>query len=466
MSQRNVTLKSIYDSVKVFLASRFDLSIGRATEEETILEIQQNIVFKGANLWILIFAIMIASVGLDVNSTAVVIGAMLISPLMGPIMGIGLGVGTNNFQLIVQAFKNLGIAVLISILTSAIYFWISPLDEAQSELLARTSPNLWDVLIALFGGLAGIVAGSRAEKSNAIPGVAIATALMPPLCTAGFGLATGQWNFFFGACYLFWINSVFICFGTIVIVRLLRFRNKEFLDAQQEKKVKRYIAILVVATVIPSIYSAFNVVTESIFKRNANEFITNEFSFEESQVIKRNITFSHSGSNISVTLFGQPISQERIAQIEKKMPKYKLDKCSLRIIQGIQPQHSGVDLTTVELLNEKMRTGIIEDLYRRNEAQIKNRDDRINLLEQEIIQYRSKEIDVSSLVDELKVIDPNVAAISVAPAVLSNIDSSTTDTTYLAYVHFKQKHTKNDTERLASWLRARLKTQKIKLVQD
>lgn len=236
MSQSNVTLKSIYVSIKVFLAGRFDLSEGKASEKETILEIKQNIVFKGANLWILIFAIMIASIGLDVNNTAVIIGAMLISPLMGPIMGIGLGVGINDLKLIIQAFKNLGIAVLISILTSALYFWISPLNEAQSELLARTSPNLWDVFIGLFGGLAGIVAGSRADKSNAIPGVAIATALMPPLCTAGFGLATGQWNFFFGACYLFWINSVFICFATIVIVRLLRFKNKEFLDTKQEKK--------------------------------------------------------------------------------------------------------------------------------------------------------------------------------------------------------------------------------------
>ena len=179
---------------------------------------------------------MVCSVGLDINSTAVVIGAMLISPLMGPIMGVGLGVGIYDNELIIKSLKNLGIAVLISVLSSAFYFWISPLDEAKSELLARTSPTLWDVLIAFFGGFAGIVAGSRKEKSNAIPGVAIATALMPPLCTAGFGLATAQWTYFLGAFYLFLINSVFISLSTYIVVRIMRFRPKEFLDPDREKK--------------------------------------------------------------------------------------------------------------------------------------------------------------------------------------------------------------------------------------
>ncbi|MCB0614144.1 MAG: DUF389 domain-containing protein, partial [Phaeodactylibacter sp.] len=205
-----ITASSIVRDLRLFLKDRFNLDDDKASEQETIEDIKKGVVFRGANLWILMFAIMVASVGLNVNSPAVIIGAMLISPLMGPIMGIGLGVGINDLELIVKAMRNLAIAVVISVLTSAAYFWISPLNDAQSELLARTSPTLWDVLIALFGGLAGIVAGSRKEKSNAIPGVAIATALMPPLCTAGFGLATAQWSYFFGAFYLFFINSVFI----------------------------------------------------------------------------------------------------------------------------------------------------------------------------------------------------------------------------------------------------------------
>ena len=282
-----VTLKSVLDSITGFLRDLFNLHEDRANEKETIEEIKRTVVFRGANLWILIFAIMVCSVGLDVNSTAVVIGAMLISPLMGPIMGVGLGVGINDLQLIIRALKNLGIAVIMSVLTSALYFWISPLDQAQSELLARTQPTLWDVLIAMFGGLAGIVAGSRREKSNAIPGVAIATALMPPLCTTGFGLATGNWEFFFGAFYLFFINSVFISLATFLIVRFLRFHPKEFLDPQRESQVKRYIAIFVILTIIPSVITAFTVVRKTVFERNASRFVRTEMIFDNCQVINQ-----------------------------------------------------------------------------------------------------------------------------------------------------------------------------------
>ena len=231
--------------------------MGEAGEHETIEEIKKGIVFKGANLWILIFAIIVCSVGLNVNSTAVIIGAMLyLSLLMGPIMGVGLGIGIYDFELIIKALKNLGIAIVISVHTSALYFWASPLNDAQSELLARTSPNLWDVFIAMFGGLAGIVAGSRKEKTNAIPGVAIATALMPPLCTAGYGLGTDSGFISLGAIYLFFINSVFISLSTYMIVRALRYSKKEFVDPDREKRVKRYIGLLVFLIIIPSALTA------------------------------------------------------------------------------------------------------------------------------------------------------------------------------------------------------------------
>ncbi|MEP5240095.1 MAG: DUF389 domain-containing protein, partial [Flavobacteriaceae bacterium] len=216
------------EGLKLFLHDLFDLHEDKQRESKTIDDISKGVEFKGTNLWILIFAIIIASIGLNVNSTAIIIGAMLISPLMGPIMGIGLGAGINDFDLIKKAFWNIGVAVVISVLTSALYFWITPLHEAQSELLARTNPTLWDVMIGFFGGLAGIVAGSRKEKSNAIPGVAIATALMPPLCTAGYALANLNWYFFVGAFYLFFINSVFISVATFLIVRFLRYPKGKF----------------------------------------------------------------------------------------------------------------------------------------------------------------------------------------------------------------------------------------------
>ena len=186
-------------------------------------DIEKGIVFKGTNLWILMFAIVVASVGLNVNSTAVIIGAMLISPLMGPINGIGYSLATYDFELFRKALKNFLFAVGVGLFTSTVYFVISPINQAHSELLARTSPTIYDVLIAFFGGLAGIVAMSSKMKGNVIPGVAIATALMPPLCTAGYGLATLQFNFFFGAFYLFTINTVFIAFASLLVCQYLNF---------------------------------------------------------------------------------------------------------------------------------------------------------------------------------------------------------------------------------------------------
>lgn len=220
-----MNFSELFLQFKNYLRGILDPSEDRESETETIENICRGINFRGSNLWVLIFAIFIASLGLNVNSTAVIIGAMLISPLMGPIMGIGLGLGINDFELIKKAFRNLAIATVFGILTSTFYFLISPLNEARSELLARTTPTIYDVLIAFFGGMAGVVASSTRLKGNVIPGVAIATALMPPLCTAGFGIASGNFTYFFGAFYLYMINSVLI----------------EYTILQPYKKVKHFL---------------------------------------------------------------------------------------------------------------------------------------------------------------------------------------------------------------------------------
>ncbi len=273
-------MKQLFMSIKNFLADRFSLHEDSAHDTEIIDSISRNVEFKGSNLWSLIFAIFIASIGLNVNSTAVIIGAMLISPLMGPIMGVGLGMGINDIELIRRALKNLLIAVIISVSVSAFYFMVTPLHEAQSELLARTTPSIWDVLIAIFGGLAGIMSGTRKEKGNAIPGVAIATALMPPLCTAGFGIATGNWYYFLGAFYLFFINSVFICISSYLIVRYMKLPKKAFEDKKREQRVMRYILSVIIITALPSIYLTYKIVDKSIFESNANSFVKNEFHFK------------------------------------------------------------------------------------------------------------------------------------------------------------------------------------------
>ena len=229
-----------YIYIKEFIKDVFDIKEG-ADPNGTISSIRQNVKIKGSNVWILIAGAMLASIGLDTNSSAVIIGAMLISPLMNPILGIGLSVGINDKELLTSSLKNFVIAIIASLVTSYIYFSITPLGEPTPELQARIKPTILDVLVALFGGIAGIVATSRKEKSNAIPGVAIATALMPPICTAGFGLATNRLNFFLGAFYLFFLNAVFISLSTYLIVKYLKFPVKTFATIQAKRRVYVYI---------------------------------------------------------------------------------------------------------------------------------------------------------------------------------------------------------------------------------
>ena len=288
----------------LFLRVRFDLSITSTDKEETIVEVKKGVEFKGLNLWILVFAIFIASLGLNTNSTAVIIGAMLISPLMGPIMGLGLSMGINDFDLLKQSFKSYALATLISLVTSTLYFFISPMSTAGSELLARTYPTVYDVMIALFGGMAGIVAViSRGRNSNVIPGVAIATALMPPLCTAGYGLASGNLAYFAGAFYLYFINTVFISWATFLGVRFFRFPHKTFVNPEREKVVTRYVGLIVLCTLIPSIYFAYNIVRESLFESSAEKFIAEELSFPDTQIVNKKVTVNRKLKNIEVYLY-------------------------------------------------------------------------------------------------------------------------------------------------------------------
>ena len=265
--------KSLWQVVKGY----FNALPDKENEKETIRQISSGVTFHGANLWVLIFAILIASLGLNVNSTAVIIGAMLISPLMGPIIGMGLAVGITDLELLKRSATNYLVATVISVLTATLYFIITPLTEAQSELLARTSPTLYDVLIALFGGAAGILALCTKGKVNVLPGVAIATALMPPLCTAGYGLAVGNLSYFFGAFYLYFINTVFIALATFFGVRMLRFKRKDTVDTARLAIVNRYIIGAVVLTMLPATYMTVQIVRESVQENNILKFVKNEF---------------------------------------------------------------------------------------------------------------------------------------------------------------------------------------------
>ncbi len=437
----------------LYIRDRFDLQEGKEDELETIVYISKNVEFRGANLWILIFAIFVASVGLNVNSTAVVIGAMLISPLMGPIMGIGMAAGINDFDLLKRSLRNLAVAVFIAILTSSIYFTFTPLDDAQSELLARTEPTIWDVLIALFGGLAGIVAGSRKEKSNAIPGVAIATALMPPLCTAGYGLATMNLYYFIGAFYLFFINSVFISLSTYLIVRFMKYPKKEFLDAKKEKRVQTYITIFTILTIVPSVYLAYGIVVRSIWEEQAKTFVQSEFLFPRTQVLSTDFTFGTDPRTIKINLIGDRLSDNEISLLETRAAA-GLDNTLLQINQS-----GGVE-TDLNLL----RSDILKDLYERNERLIQDKDAKIQLLEREVANYGQVRVLGVDIAQEAKVNHPDLKKFTLSRSMVNDLENKTTDTLLVAYAEFAKKPTTADTNKLLNWLKLRTKSDTVALI--
>ena len=307
--------------------------------EATMASIHKSVEFKGINVWLLGFAVIIASVGLNVNSTAVIIGAMLISPLMGPINGVGLAVGTFDMELLRKSIRNLLFMVAISIVASTLYFLLSPLGDAQSELLARTRPTIYDVLIATFGGLAGIVAASRKDLPfTVVSGVAIATALMPPLCTAGYGLATWQLSYAFGAFYLFFINSFFIALATFVMVRYLRFPQHKFVDPHREKIVKRVVIVLAIIVVIPSLFTAVNVVRESVFNSQVNKFVTdlregNHMSANQ-QVVNVEKVFDRSNPTVALSVAGGEVTPVWVDSLRYIMRHdYGLNTTELKVKQ-------------------------------------------------------------------------------------------------------------------------------------
>ena len=321
--------------IKRILTIHFDLRQEKEDEQETIDSLKKGVEFRGTNLWVLIFAIFLASLGLNTNSTAVIIGAMLISPLMGPIMGFGLGLGIADFDLVKRSLRNYLTATLFSVVTATIYFLISPISEAQSELLARTSPTIYDVLIAFFGGLAGIVAGSTKSKGNVIPGVAIATALMPPLCTAGFGLATGNLSYFLGAFYLYFINTVFISLSTYIVVRVLKYPHKEFLDKKRAMVVRRYMMVIVTCTIIPSLYLTYRVLRNTVFDEQVRSFVNKELDFPNTQVLSRTVAVDTAGRKaLNVVLLGDEVPDMMIEAARARMTDYGLGGIGLNIQQG------------------------------------------------------------------------------------------------------------------------------------
>ena len=318
--------------------------------------IKSAIWFRGPNVWILAFSIIIASVGLNVNSTAVIIGAMLISPLMGPIIGTGLALGTNDTDLLKSAAKNLLVMVLVSLLASTLFFILSPLALVNpTELEARTSPTIYDVLIALFGGLAGILENSRKERGTVLSGVAIATALMPPLCTAGYGLAHGNMHFFFGALYLFIINSVFIALATYLMVKYLRFKTVSGIDLATAKRRRNIISAVLVVVLVPSIWSAFNLIRENNFERNVRNLVENNRLVGPRTYI---YDFSVQNRQAQLSLAGEPLTDSLRTAFYSLAKQYKVKEKNL-----VLTEHSlGMSQSDMDQ--------IINEVYDRTDAEL------------------------------------------------------------------------------------------------
>ncbi len=457
MTMKNMQTKRRTLLVRGFLKEYLDLRKDKDDELLTIDSIRKGVEFKGANLWILIFAIFMASLGLNVNSTAVIIGAMLISPLMGPIMGVGLSVGLNDFELMKRSLKSFLITTLFSVTTATVFFLISPVAEGQSELLARTSPTIYDVFIALLGGLAGVVALSTKEKGNVIPGVAIATALMPPLCTAGYGLATGNPAYFFGAFYLYFINSVFISLATFIGVRMMKFRRKEFVDKRREKKVRRYIVFIAVFTMCPAVYLTVDIIKKSMFESASNRFINEQLHFPNTQVLDKKINFNSKGNEIRVVLIGEEVPEASIAIAREKMKNYKLGDTQLTVLQGMN--NASVDISSI-------RAMVMEDFYRNSEARLAQQQEQIETLERNLESYKTFDAVGKALVSELKVLYPSVKTLSISHTLERAIDSDTVDTLTLAVLKFEKRPDNKEKDKITQWLKARTGSGKLKLIAE
>lgn len=406
-----------------------------------IANISKDSVFKGTNLWVLVFAIFIASLGLNINSTAVIIGAMLISPLMGPIMGIGLGVAINDLSMAKEAIKNFSFAVLVGLITSFIYFTITPLNDAYSELLARTSPTIYDVLIAFFGGLAGVVAYSTKQKGNVIPGVAIATALMPPLCTAGYGLATFQIGYFFGAIYLFTINTVFIALATFITLKFLKYPVKHLINPKSDKRSLRIITAITLLTIIPSIYFGYEMIQQNKFSRNANLFVNSHSSFVGTYLLNKKI--DPQKKSIALIYGGRDLTEIQVKNMKDQLELYGLKNTTLNIQQGI---------SSLPDIKETERTSQVTKLL---------------VAKDQIIEMQNKVIDSiafnktlsEQILNELKIQYPDIVSISINPYVAFS-DSLVKNSSFV-FIKTKRLLTFKKHNKIEQWLRIRLNNSRL-----
>lgn len=448
-------------TVKQTLLDSFNLSVDLASPEEIREDIEAGARVKGTNMCILILAILIASIGLNMNSTAVIIGAMLISPLMGGIQAIGYGIAVNDLTASKRAAVGLVYQVVICILTSTIYFSLTPISDAHSEILARTSPSIWDVLIAICGGLAGIIGITRKEKSNVIPGVAIATALMPPLCTAGYGLATHNFRFFLGAMYLFFINSFFICLSAVIILKIIKLPCKQFIDEKAKHKLYRKITTIAVITIIPSLILAYQLITDSIQSNSIEKFLRKEVNREDTQIVQMHV--DKTDDILEVALLGKQLPQFEIDRLQKVLPDYGLSDFTLKITQ---PNMEGV--LTADDLQKYFADGKADDqvALALKDNEISTLREKLSSCEEALAQYETQAYDVQEIRRELQALYPVVTSMSMGIQTGMDADGSELREALLVVLHTDEPLTEADHEKLTNWFRTRTGEASVTLIEQ
>jgi len=455
------TLKENIQLVYKFVKKTLSLSDDLDTDY-TINSIKKDIDFKGLNVWILFFSILIASLGLNVDSIAVIIGAMLISPLMGPIMGIGLSVGINDYRTLIRSLKSLTIAVTVSLFASTLYFLVTPFDEASHQLLSRTQPMLFDVFIATFGGLAGIMAASTSKNkvSNVIPGVAIATALMPPLCTAGYGLAHLNWEYFSGAFYLFLINGVYISLSTFVVVRYLKFPVVHLIDKEKDKKLTRYITIFAIILIIPSIITLYSAYKYNRFNAGVKQLIASNFDKEFTDVI-----VDYKSDSVSIVYVQTKNNASKISQEDLNNQLIKYNLINTQIILTDE------DEKFIKLENElkKLKLGDLPTNsnallreYKNSLEKIKDLETEILFLNHQINQIYLDSTQFKNLVSEIKINYPLVLKFSLGRVTQNN--NNKVNVVPILLIRWSQEPPVEEKIKLKDWLKIRLNLNDLQVI--
>lgn len=446
-------MKLNFNTVREFLKTTLnltnDVDIQAASEN-----IRKNIPFRGPNVYILFVAIIIASVGLNVNSIPVIIGAMLISPLMGPITGLGLGLGTNDRELVLFSIKNLLVMVGISLLAATLYFILTPLEiDNPTELLARTRPTIYDVFIALFGGLAGVLETARKEKGTVISGVAIATALMPPLCTVGYGIANLSWQYTIGALFLFSINCIFIAMAAYLMAKFLKFPMKTVEQHRTRYFILSYALVILLAAT--SIFTGYHVIRENDFTKLANRFVKKNQNIGKTYIYDSQVNIDSKPYMLELRLAGETLNEDTKEMLLRDAENYGIMRSQIVIHEDATVQ--------VDRFNE---TEIVKNLMATNANNIQVRDDSIKVLNAQIAHYKQQELPAKQLAEELQVQLPSITRLTLAKGTALEQNVVMSEEQVVVVAHCIKMPGEEEKARVYEWLKIRLQIQDLEIIFD